>query len=212
MRTMIDILKKGNQELFHSSIIAWLLDPNAEHNLHRQFFDRFAQKLANIKNGTSVLKNTTNINSINTEMKSKKEKGRYDIELNLDNIKVIIENKTKSIGGKHDLDRYKKSDIKIALGLCDMSFSEDVYHNYPVLTYKDILDILNNLTINPTNDYHILIKHYQQYLERELRLFDVIDDCFGSANINNHNMIGKLFDRVLYHRNDNDSRFIQLFF
>ncbi len=42
-RTLIDILRKGNQELFHSSMIAWLLDPLAEHGLGTGFLDAFAE-------------------------------------------------------------------------------------------------------------------------------------------------------------------------
>src|SRR4051794_13722152 len=42
-RTIIDILRKGNQELFHSSIIAWLLDPLAEHGLDTGFLNAFAE-------------------------------------------------------------------------------------------------------------------------------------------------------------------------
>lgn len=34
-RTIIDILRKGNQELFHSSMIAWFLDPHGEHESQR---------------------------------------------------------------------------------------------------------------------------------------------------------------------------------
>ncbi len=34
-RTIVDILRKGNQELFHSAMVAWLLDPAAEHGYER---------------------------------------------------------------------------------------------------------------------------------------------------------------------------------
>ena len=45
-RTIIDILRKGNQELFHSSMIAWLLDPQAEHGIDDEFLKGFGHLVA----------------------------------------------------------------------------------------------------------------------------------------------------------------------
>ena len=46
MSTMIDVLRRGNQELFHSSMIGWLLDPNAEHGFGSAFLSAFSALLA----------------------------------------------------------------------------------------------------------------------------------------------------------------------
>jgi hypothetical protein len=108
MRTMVDIFRKGNQELFHSSMIAWLLDPNAEHGLGWRFLRRFADKLAD--KGHPKLKEAIEfspVGSVRTEAPFLKS--RYDIELRFGDVLVVVENKTKSIGEAPQLDRYTAS-------------------------------------------------------------------------------------------------------
>jgi hypothetical protein len=43
-RSVIAMLRKGNQELFHPTMVGWLLDPTAEHGYGSGFLDAFADR------------------------------------------------------------------------------------------------------------------------------------------------------------------------
>ena len=40
MRTIVDILQRGNLELFHSSMVAWLIDRKGEHGKGRSVLEK----------------------------------------------------------------------------------------------------------------------------------------------------------------------------
>jgi len=46
VRTLVDILRKGNQELFHTSIISWLLDQKGEHGFGTIFLNELSELLS----------------------------------------------------------------------------------------------------------------------------------------------------------------------
>jgi hypothetical protein len=146
MRTIIDILRKGNQELFHSSLIAWLIDPKAEHGLNSQFIEKLAEILLN--KGVPELKNALSSRSLSVKTETTSYNSRYDIEIKIGDRVFVLENKTKSIG---DMPQFKKYDsintFLIALGFSDVSFSSEVTSKYPLITYKDIFNILNQIAI-----------------------------------------------------------------
>ena len=99
MKNIIQILKVGNQELFYSSFIAWLLDAKGDHGLS----DNFA-KLLFAKINPSFME--YKIKEIRTEIKVKG--GRADIFIEFHNNQIIvIENKTKSIGTESQLLAYQ---------------------------------------------------------------------------------------------------------
>src|SRR4051812_1478251 len=103
-RTIIDILRKGNQELFHSSIIAWLLDPLAEHGLGRGFLDAFAEVVE--QRGNPKMRSALGVSStlrVSTETTARKS--RYDIVLRIGPTTVVIENKTKSLGDEPQFEK-----------------------------------------------------------------------------------------------------------
>jgi hypothetical protein len=140
-RTIIDILRKGNQELFHSSIMAWLLDPDGEHGYGPGFLNAFAQTVE--QRGCAKMREaleTGQVTRIKTEATA--HKSRYDIELQVGPVTVVIENKTKSLGGEVQFENYGGKNI-VALGWCAISFSPGVHSKYPVVTYGDVLAILD---------------------------------------------------------------------
>lgn len=209
MRTIIDILRKGNQELFHSSMIAWLLDPRAEHGLGKVFLEQFADKLVD-KGRPELLEivKTALPDSVRTEATS--YKSRYDIVISIGQILIVIENKTKSLGEWPQFRKYEATNpLLVALGLCDVSFSADVASKYPLLTYRDVLGILNNLP-KQNNDFGVLIDHYRLFLERELSILEFIVDCYAHGNLNCHTRISELVKTASY--TDNDRRFLNLYF
>ena len=212
-RTLIDILRRGNQELFHSSMIAWLLNPEAEHGLGRRFLERFADKLA-VK-GHPKLKEAVEASpsgSVKTEVRSRKS--RYDIEICFGDAQVVIENKTKSVGEKPQLDRYGESGAEtVALGLCDVSFTfpESEHQKYPLILYQDVLDILCELEVKEpeANKFAILIQDYREFLKRELSLLKLIVDRYKRGNSDARGQILETIGASLHV--ENDLRFFNLF-
>lgn len=210
-RTIIDILRKGNLELFHSSIISWLLDPTGEHRLGAGFLKAFAETVA--ERGSTELNDKLNHalpESITTEATS--SKSRYDILIHLDGKTFVIENKTKSIGAWPQFKKYDQSKCTlIALGYSDISFSEEVKSKFPVITYVDILKILNALTLDGNDDFRIFIKHYRSFLDRELSVFDLIKACYIDNKITLHSKINELISEAKSY-NINDLRFFNLYY
>lgn len=192
-------------------MIAWLMNPEAEHRIKYGFIRAFAEKLA-AKNHEELLNviNNHSITSITTETAA--YKSRYDITIDINGNRFIIENKTKSIGASLQLDKYKSKDLfPIALGLTDISFSSDVMAKYPHLEYKDILDILKKIPICKDSVFEILIEQYRLFLERELKILDLAESCFLAGNLSLHQEINKLA-LVDSSYTNNDKRFLNLYY
>ncbi len=213
MRTIIDVLSKGNLELFHSAIIGWLLNPEGDHELNDAILRGFAQTLEN--KGTPSLLNALGklTASKNRQVKVRTEKAtrkaRYDIEITVGTLlKVIIENKTKSLGSLSQLDAYNaEGNVVVALGLCDVSFAEEVALKYPVVTYREILKILESCCPKTaTNDFQVLVIHYIHHLKRELWILDKVQDRYCNGNMTSHSTIGGSGNR-----NHNDERFLDYY-
>ena len=207
-QTIIDILKKGNQELFHSSLIAWLLNPKGEHGLGDVFLNHFAEKL-NEKGYSELKNNIKNSSKFLVLTETKHTGGRYDIEIVTDDSNILIENKTKTIGGLSQLNKYKAS-FKIALGFCEVSYSEDATTKYPFITYRDIMDILSTIPLTEKNDFNILVNHYRRFLTRELKILDLICECYANGDIEKHTEIKKLISESGSYTK-NDCRFLNLY-
>ena len=209
-QTIIYILKKGNQELFHSSLIAWLLNPKGEHEVGEAFIDHFAEKL--VEKGYPDLKNILkNSSEISVETETTHTGGHYDIEIKIGDSNIMIENKTKTIGESSQLDSYEAS-FKIALGFCEVSYSEDVTTKYPFITYKDIMDILSKITLPEKNDFSLLIDHYRRFLPRELKILDLICDCYVDGDLEKHSEIRDLIlIKGSGYYTKNDYRFLNLY-
>lgn len=210
MRTIIDILRKGNQELFHSSMIAWLLDPKAEHGMNKLFLEKFSKVL--YSKGFRKLSDILSYESLSIKTEAVSHKSRYDIRIKIDDLVFVIENKTKSIGAVPQFTKYdKKTTFPIALGFSDISFSPEVREIYPLITYNDILNILNEITLNNNSDFTVLINHYRLFLERELSLLGQIISCYRDNNLHLHDKINKsIFDINCY--TSNDFRFLNLYY
>jgi hypothetical protein len=209
MRTIIDILRKGNLELFHSSMLAWLLDPRAEHGLGDEFLKMFSETVA--AKGAGSLRAALmggQLDSVKTETPS--DGNRYDIVISCGGKPVaVLENKTKSVGMLTQLERYRERiPTLIPVGFCDVSFAADIALKYTMLNYGDILNILKQLTIDKNNEFHVLLTHYLAFLERELSLIDVVDECFSKGNLDAHTRIPDSAEDAGY--TENDARFLNL--
>jgi hypothetical protein len=211
-RTIIDILRKGNQELFHSSMIAWLLDPKAEHGYKDGFLRAFAEKVAAVRNGNTRLRDalqTPVSPQIRTETPS--GRSRYDILLRVGNMIVIIENKTKSLGNGPQFRQYQGDDrVLVALGLCDISFNEEVQGEYPIITYNDVLSIMENLDDPPPSPFRVLVEHYRAFLKRELGLLSEIKEWCSKGEGKSASRCREIVNAVGTYT-ENDKRFLNLY-
>ena len=213
-KTIIDILRKGNLELFHSAMIAWLLDPDGEHGLGPQFVRGFAERLA--ERGEKQLLNwisSSEIDSVQTETST--YRSRYDITLRVGGKLAVIENKAKSVGAVPQFERYgAEAALLIPLGLCDASFRPEVQVNHRLLTYGDILVILENIHVPDRGAFAVLIEEYRRFLHRELSILALVDECFAEGALHRHEALTELLSkgREAKYYTDNDIRFLNLYY
>lgn len=181
-RTIIDILRKGNQELFHSSMVAWLLDPLAEHGYGSGFLDAFA-RVVEARGDPRFRAALSGSPMVKVATETAARKSRYDIDLAVGGTHVVIENKTKSLGDDPQFEKYRSENtVLVALGLCEMSFSERVRGKYPLVTYADVLAILDRLPDPPASDFRVLADHYRRFLRRELDILARIDNWYATGD------------------------------
>lgn len=212
-RTAIDVLRKGNQELFHSAMIAWALDPEktTEHGLGDQVLWAVARTLADRGHPTLVeALQSGHSPKISTELPGKG--CRYDIEVRFGDRRIVFENKTKSLEPPGQTDAYQAAgrDV-ILLGLHELSFTESARNKRPMLTYGDILSCLREASQGGASDgaFSLLLTEYGRYLERELSGFEAIEqEYFGADKFSEH--MHHLCHTARY--NDNERRYWNLFY
>jgi hypothetical protein len=209
-RTIIDILRKGNQELFHSSIIAWLLDPKGEHGYGAGFLNAFAEAVE--QKGYPKFRAALRVSptvKITTETTGRKSP--YDLRLDIGATVVVIENKTKSLGDDPQFEKYQgEKTVLVALGLCDMSYSENVKEKFPLVTYADVLAILDRLPESSPLDFRVLADHYRQFLRRELSVLAEIDQWYATGQQGHASEILSLVEAAGTYTK-NDRRFLNLY-
>jgi hypothetical protein len=151
-------------------MIAWLLTPNGEHGLGRAFVEHMGDLLA--EKGVPLLKNALRAGDPITVATEWPEQGcRYDIRLKVGTHHFILENKTKSIGGKTQRDAYEQRGyIVILLGLTPFSFEPKLRKDCHLVTYRHVESFLKSLLPFSDNDFGVLLRHYHQFLTRELHL------------------------------------------
>ena len=205
-RTIIDILQRGNLELFHSSMLAWLLDGKGEHGMGMCVLARLADILT--RKGWPQLKNalaggTRGGRVVRTEVK--RGRNRYDIWLKLPNTEVIFENKTKTIGNESQLKSFQQGGaIVVAVGFCDESFANTVANQYPLLTYEDVLEAIKAVAGNgvTTGAFGTLAAEYIRYLERELEIIKLVRNLILCPQGINRQSLAKKVGSSLYGEND----------
>jgi len=169
---VISVLARGNRELFHSSVIAWLLDETGSHGLGREFLggvlDRlpFGPRYAGLR--LEVTTETVN------------GQGRYDIllrEHGNDNAGLVLENKTKSLGSHSQLDHYAATGVDVALlAMIPQVFDDESRQAWPMITYRDIHRILGDIVLDPSDGYQFIVGQYREYLDGLLRPYEVLSE------------------------------------
>jgi len=178
---MVDVLRRGNQELFHSSMLAWLFDAEAEHGFGDRIIRLFAEQVSEQGHpGLLDLVRSGDLLRVSTERTGRP--GRYDLVVEADGVRCIIENKVKSLGNIAQLLRYERDEgcaCVIPLGLTKATFKPEVPN---VVTYDMICDLLDAVEIEKNNDWHILIAHYRKYLRMQLDLFMRVEKCYAGGD------------------------------
>ena len=209
MRTIVDILKRGNLELFHSSMVAWLIDSKGEHGKGTSVLAKLAETLS--RKGWPQLEEALTNGGGKVRTEEKRGNHRYDIWLELPDMKVGFENKTKTVGNELQLQSYQEDGvIVVALGLCDESFVDTVAEQFPLLTYKDVLAAIKATADNgvETDAFSTLVEQYTQYLERELELIELVRNLILCPEKIDRQFLAEKVNSPLY--SENDRRFWNL--
>ena len=206
MRTIIDILKRGNLELFHSSMVAWLLDSKGEHGKGTSVLAKLAETLSR-KGGWSQPQFEKALANGGGEVRTEEKLGnhRYDIWLKLPYMKVGFENKTKTVGNELQLQSYQEDGvIVVALGLCDESFVDTVAEKFPLLTYKDVLAAIKATADDGVEAgvFGTLVEQYTQYLARELEIIELVRNLILCPEQIDQQFLAKKVGSPLYGEND----------
>lgn len=175
MRTIIDLLKRGNQELFHSSIVGWFLDPKGEHRWRDSFLRGFLQLSAERSANLAI---PPDLAGARVDVEAPGRGSRHDIRIVVGDTSIVVENKIKSVGSRSQLDRYRnRGHYVVPLGLTAMSFEEGIEG---VVTYSDVLVLLRAMpSAQDLGAFGGLVEHYLLFLEREIAAFEALDSVFA---------------------------------
>ena len=178
MRTIVDILQRGNLELFHSSMLAWLLGAKGEHGLEGRVLEHLSGVLSQRK--WPQLERALEEGTGTVETEVKRGNHRYDIYLKLPDACFVFENKTKTVGNTPQLELQRESmsgdGAVVALGLCEESFLDTVPKEFPMVTYSDVLAGIEAAIAKrvQTGAFGVLVEQYASYLKRELEMIDLV--------------------------------------
>lgn len=174
---LFDILKISNAELKHSIVLAYIFNPNENHNLGSKplelLFKHFAlnNQITQLEifdlldidyDDFSILREYKNIDIL---MKSTKNK-----------IVICIENKIWTSEHDNQLTRYKKiiddefiNYKKVFLYLTPNGYDASDSDNWVNISYDDIVDIIDELNIETINNkVKILIDDYKLMIRRNI--------------------------------------------
>lgn len=155
-----------DDELVHSSFLAWLLDPLESHALGSFFIERLLKR-------TGLEIEDLDFSNLHVEKEISGDKSRLDIRVfdNCGKFQCIIENKIWSSEGAdqtmrlyndfHD-EAYEK-ELFIFLTLIQKKPKDD---HFISVNYEQVLAILTELLEVAEGDTRFLIKHYSNTLER----------------------------------------------
>lgn len=170
------ILNLQNYEIRHSRYLTWLLDPNQPHGLGTAFLEKLFKKLG-VKDD-SISFNHIEVYTeypVPTDEKYKK-KGYIDILIEADDFVCVIENKYGSREHDKQCKRYKKFVVDNKYGKFEnktpifiyldifTSQSANELEGYKIVTYKTILEILNEFEIKD-NFHNQVLAQYRNIIE-----------------------------------------------
>jgi len=183
MTTLMARLSGGNKELFHSGMLAWLIDPAAPHGHGPEALRRLLDRagLGERAPGDADF-------SVATEHVSGKD--RFDVYVTWHASdgslrKLLIENKAKALADASQLERYVGSGADVVLLTLLPETLRAVPDGVRVLSYKDLWEVLSELPLRPTEHHDRQILEYCGYVEDIDRVYDLVrrlakGEAFGS--------------------------------
>lgn len=180
---IIDLFARGNQELFHSAFIAWLLDEDGSHGLGPRFLREFISKLP-----ANIADHLTGSLLVRTEYR--RGNSRFDILLephptSASFMGLVLENKIKSFGNAVQLRKYMDQGYDVViLAFLPETLDDAAKNSYTVMKYSDINSILQRLRLDPTDHYQFLVHDYRTFLAQTLSTYESIARyCNGSISL-----------------------------
>lgn len=208
---IIAVLSRGNQELFHSAFIAWLLDRVGSHGLGDLFFRGLLPLL-----GCESATNLSTGYSVRREFRDRRS--RFDILLVPDRPMsgskgLVIENKINSFGSHLQLDQYVAQGYEVAaLALLPETLDSEARRRYPVIEYRKVCEILQNLPLDASNGYQFVIDQYSSFLADTLLIFELLKE-FGHGRLAETDFLSRLAKAALkLDYSDNDIRTLSYFY
>jgi hypothetical protein len=161
-----------DNEIVHSSFLAWLLDPMESHGIGSYFAEKFLSKCVSMEKDGNLL--DVDFTKLRVETERSGDKSRFDIRVldELGNFQCIIENKIWSGEGDYQTKRlyndfhdeaYPK-ELFVFLRVNPRSKPKDPH--FILMNYEEVLQILQELLALAEGDTRFLIKHYSNTLER----------------------------------------------
>ncbi|WP_252504414.1 PD-(D/E)XK nuclease family protein [Sporosarcina sp. Marseille-Q4943] len=202
------VLQVDNYEIRHSNVLAWLMDPQQNHDLGAYFIKKLIAKVfvnpANYEDEDKIanydvlqLSRYSYHDLVVYKELATPNKKRIDLLAvsHLHQVAVLIENKFWSVESEGQLEEYIEfvrnayDGYKIIPVFLTLQDEEPTHEDYLMLGYSDVLDILNNVTdANKEymhSDVHSFISYYIDILEDQLVQNDELNEK-GMALYKNH--------------------------
>jgi hypothetical protein len=211
----------GRQELRHSELLAYLLDPREPHNLG----DRVARAL--LRRAALLMPITLDVDGLHLDkIEVLREWAHIDILLlsPRDELVMLIENKIDSIEHSNQLKRYYETVVKrypswriIGIYLTPNGIEPIDAHDrdrYVALSYTDVVELLEEVNVELIKpDVATLLRHYADFIRSKLvpdqnsdqarlarklyRDHHTAIDAIIAARTNRQNIIYNFFNKLL---------------
>jgi hypothetical protein len=216
---IFEILSVTTNELRHSNMLAWLLNPNANHGLNDKFLKRFLRFIFLSAKFKGIL--PIDVESINHQkIKVHREWRNIDIVIEYDYFVVAIENKILSGEHSNQLTRYREiihehfpEHEKIFIYLTpdgDHPENENDASTYEPLPYVFIADTLKRLQesywASLDSTVRVYLNNYERVIRRQIMKSDEAT-LLAQQIYNNHR---EILDFILENRPDETMRVREL--
>ncbi|HOO62193.1 MAG TPA: PD-(D/E)XK nuclease family protein [Bacillota bacterium] len=218
----LKILKLQDYEIRHSNMIAWLCDPNENHNFDDRFLKRFLLKVVLNSENESVATEINDIYQLQNmslgDVRVYREKDNIDVLLvsNQNRLVILIENKIGSDEHSNQLVRYYEKVqemypefdvIPILLSIDGIAAS---YNKYFAASYLDVLETLDFLTRNYSErtSERVLdfISYYITILKEKYNMDETIKQLCKDIYVENKEVIDLIYS--IGHETDTSQAFV----
>lgn len=190
---LFDVLKVSRNEIRHSNVLGWLLDPNENHGMGDAFLKGVLQRMAeNDSDGRydvfKVLRSDMYSFSVYREWKN------IDILLvsSEEKLVIAIENKVGSHEHSNQLNRYREileNDYdgykRLYVYLTPDGEEPSDVSNWDVLTYTDVVEVIENIynRMELQPDISLMIRNYIEIIRRDIveeqQLIDICNKIYN---------------------------------